>query len=440
MDEIVENTEEQSPIEVIVESTLEEEETTVTEVVETAGVGMDDTLTDLDMSEETSAAVSSVRNGKAAICFITAGQGESGYYTKEVLKESVSLFKDKPMYVDHEEVKPRALYWVGDINSVRYEESGIDGPGLYGIASVQPRWRSFVEGMLDSKGGVSIRARGKSDEKGVVRSITSVGSVDYVVRAGRGGRIMSLLESALDENSNNSNVEDNDMSDKEKKEEAQLAEAKVAEEAKAAEEVKEAKALAEAKAAEEVATKAAAEAKALAEAKTDVAKAVDTDALVEKLSKVIDERLDKFENRLKLVERESSDREIVKRVILEGFGEDFAEDSRSRIESLIWESRGDAENLEEHSKAFVESVKPMFDNFKKAIEDKYEEKYKNGKVAPPSILSRITESLESKGDDDDEMTEEQMEKELAGSIAGFIEADGRADEVQRIIIDNKVGA
>ena len=417
MDE-VENIE-NSVVEETVETTeVLNEEAVVVEVVET----VESTLDDVDMSEETSAAVSSVRNGKAAICFITAGQGESGYYSKDVLKEAVTLFQDKPMYVDHEQVKPRALYWVGDINSVRYEENGIDGPGLYGVASVQPRWRSFVEGMLDSKGGVSIRARGKSNKDGTVHSITSVGSVDYVVRAGRGGRIMSLLESALVDD--NLIIEENNMNDKEKKEEAQIAEQAAVEAAKVA---------AEAKVLEE-----AAAAKVAAEAKVTALNTVDMDALVEKFGKVVDERIEKFEGRLKLIERESSDRETVKRVITEGFGEDISEDVRSRIESVIWESRGDAENLEEHSKSFVESLKPAFDSYKKTIEEKYEEKYKNGKVAPPSILSRISEAREGVTDDD-EITEAQMEKELASSIAGFIAADNKVDKVQEIIIDNKVG-
>ena len=434
MDE-VENIE-NSVVEETVETTevLNEE---VVEVVETLEVA---TLDDVDMSEETSAAVSSVRNGKAAICFITAGQGESGYYSKDVLKEAVTLFQDKPMYVDHEQVKPRALYWVGDINSVRYEENGIDGPGLYGVASVQPRWRSFVEGMLDSKGGVSIRARGKSDKDGTVRSITSVGSVDYVVRAGRGGRIMSLLESALVDD--NIIIEEDNMSDKEKKEEAQIAEqaaeqaAKVAAEAKVLEEAVAAKVAAEAKVLEEAA---AAKVVAAAEAKLVALNTVDMDALVEKFGKVVDERIEKFEGRLKLIERESSDRETVKRVIAEGFGEEISEDVRSRIESVIWESRGDAENLEEHSKSFVESIKPAFDSYKKAIEEKYEEKYKNGKVAPPSILSRISEAREGGTTDDDEITEAQLEKELAGSVAGIIAADNQAARIQEIIIDNKNG-
>ena len=396
----------------IEERTIEVEATVVQPVEEQVS------LIDVDVLEEMSAAVNSVRNGKAAICFITAGQGESGYYSKEVLKEAVPLFKDKPMYVDHEQVKPRALYWVGDINSVRYEESGIDGPGLYGVASVQPRWRSFVEGMLDSKGGVSIRARGKSDEHGTVRSITSVGSVDYVVRAGRGGRIMSLLESALVDDELIIEEEDN-MSDKENIEEVTTKVEEVVPTTKVEEVVKVVEAKVE-------------DVKPSGLAESDMA------VLVEKFSKVMDEKIGKFESRLKLVERESSDRETVKRIISEGFGEGIAEEARTRIESIIWESRGDAENLEEHCKSFVESLKPIFDGYKKVIEDEYAEKYKDGKVAPPSILGRISEAREGIVEDT-EVTEAELEKELASSIAGFIAADNKVDRVQEIIIDNKVG-
>ncbi len=150
-------------------------------------------------------------DGTMRIKVIAPGKGSSGYYKESVLKRDVpNVFKaGLHMYADHQteaEAAERPENRVANLAAVLvsdavYLEAGPDGPG--GYADVKP----FAEykPMLEDKAehiGVSINAFGTTkieevdgERQLVVESIEGATSVDFVTRAGAGGKILSLKES-----------------------------------------------------------------------------------------------------------------------------------------------------------------------------------------------------------------------------------------------------
>lgn len=368
----------------------------------------------VEIREERDDAVSSVRNGKASFCFITVGQGSSGYYTEDVLKSAVPLFEGRPMFVDHHKQKssdPGILYWAGDIQSAHYDPNGVDGPGIYGTSSVFPRWKDVVEEMIDSKGGVSIKARGRSDENGLIRNISAVQSVDYVVRAGRGGRVVELFESAImpdsdEEVTQKSKKELQDMSAvvEEKKEETVT----VTEES--TEKVTEAKITENT---EQGSTRS-----------TENAGSVDLKAIQIMFQEALDAKMAPIEARLKLIESEGQDRDIVKKAIKEALAEEtWSEDMLQYVEDMVWKQRRDGIDLEEQSKLMVESLKPIFNTIQQDADKKVEEATKKitnvANQKSPTILEHVNNVYSGK-DGQEELSEAELEKQLAASLANVI--------------------
>src|SRR5699024_10220929 len=83
---------------------------------------------------------------------------------------------------------------------VKYLDQGPDGPGLYVHAQVLPHHLEFVESIMGIA-GVSIVASGISEynrdaDRGEVTAILHGESVDIVTRAGAGGRVLEMSESA----------------------------------------------------------------------------------------------------------------------------------------------------------------------------------------------------------------------------------------------------
>ena len=368
----------------------------------------------IEIKEERDNAVSSVRNGKASFCFITVGQGSSGYYTEDVLKSAVPLFEGRPMFVDHHKQKssdPGILYWAGDIQSAHYDANGVDGPGIYGTSSVFPRWKDVVEEMIDSKGGVSIKARGRSDENGLIRNISAVQSVDYVVRAGRGGRVVELFESAImpdsDEVTQKSNKELQDMSAvvEEKKEETVT----VTEES--TEKVTEAKITENTEQGSTRGTE-------------NAGSNIDLKAIQTMFQEALDAKMAPIEARLKLIESEGQDRDIVKKAVKEAVAEEtWSEDMLQYVEDMVWKQRRDGINLEEQSKLMVESLKPIFTTIQQDADKKVEEatkKITNGSnQKSPTILEHVNNAYSGK-DGQEELSEAELEKQLAASLANVI--------------------
>ena len=386
-----------------------------TEVVidtqEAAVVTVDLEFKSIQISEEHDAAVSGSRNGKATFCFITIGKGTSGYYTEEVLKASTQLFEGRPMYMDHHlnKSEPGIVYWAGDIQSAYFDPKGIDGPGIYGTASVFPRWTGVVEGMVDSKGGVSIKARGKTDDNGLIKSISYVESVDYVVRAGRGGRVVELFESAIEPGKQEDELT---LEEKKEQEMADIAKEK---------EIAEAKAAAEKEATNEGVTPVVEKAAVVVpEVVSVAAPVIDMEAIKKTIIETVTETMKPFESRLGLIEHEAGDRDVIAKAVKEAAGEDLTEDMCKHIESMVWGQRREGVDLVEQSKTMVDSLKPMFKAIKEDADKEIEKVKKESANRPavPTILERMNETYAGK--DGEEVKEEDLEEALAGSVAGVI--------------------
>lgn len=355
----------------------------------------------VSITEEHGSLVTRTGNGKVNLCFITEGQGSSGYYDRDILQKSYKLLEGRPMYIDHHRGKsdPGILYWVGDIESSYYDAKGIEGPGIYGTATVFERWKDVVEDMVKSRGGVSIKARGHSDEKGNIKNISVVESVDYVVRAGRGGRVMELFESAI---APKLEEEVTQMGDLNKETVEKLEESAPA-------------------------TETTAPITETATTEVSESEKFNVDAIQKmftEMNQKLDQKFDSIETRLGMFESESKDRETVAAAVREAAGEDdFTEDMLKNVENIVWESRGKDVDLAEKAKETVALFKPVFDAMKKSTEDKINEAKKQAieKSNTPSILERMNEAYAGK--EGEEISEDELEKQLASSVARIVDTN-----------------
>lgn len=144
--------------------------------------------------------------GRAKIGIITPGAGSSGVYPKETIEAAGRdrVFpKGTQMFWNHATESEDWTRPEGDLHNLVGvlaedahwdEESG----GLVAEAKIYSHWKSIVADMAEDI-GVSIRASGEVSEANgqrVVTKLTEARSVDFVTRAGRGGRVMEVLESA----------------------------------------------------------------------------------------------------------------------------------------------------------------------------------------------------------------------------------------------------
>ena len=134
---------------------------------------------------------------------IRAGQGSSGFYTPEVLKEDgpTAFPKGTHCFLGHtENGSPyrTAEHIVGTLQAdpvwVEEEEA------LYAPVKFTTRGMRIVEELKDDV-GMSINAGGRVSEDGVVEAITyhPNNAIDLVPRAGAGGAILDLMESFRNE-------------------------------------------------------------------------------------------------------------------------------------------------------------------------------------------------------------------------------------------------
>jgi hypothetical protein len=148
--------------------------------------------------------------GTALIKLIEPGWGSSGFYSRDLLKKSASVFSaGTKMYLDHQTAAEEAARPEGSVTGLggelledaQYLEHGASGPGLYARAKIFDHFRPMLSDIKDSI-GVSIRARGTTKtgvaegRKGVlVEEISSAKSVDFVTMPGAGGKVAELYES-----------------------------------------------------------------------------------------------------------------------------------------------------------------------------------------------------------------------------------------------------
>lgn len=125
------------------------------------------------------------------------GQGSSGYYSEDVLKEygPRALAPGAKAFVEHNPERP-VRDMIGVYPDGAYYEEGI---GLVGELEVFPHWREFVEAVAPHT-GLSIYMMGESDEQGNITSLVAdrQNGVDLVSYPGLDGSglIEKLYESA----------------------------------------------------------------------------------------------------------------------------------------------------------------------------------------------------------------------------------------------------
>lgn len=162
--------------------------------------------------EDSGAVTAGGAPGRMKIKIISPGKGSSGDYPAKTIEEAVSgrLFKaGTHMHLDHPTPSERAERpgrSVSTLAAVLEEDAYLEGPDAVANIKVFSPYRALLSEMKDHI-GVSIAAEGDVSPEGLVEAITSVRSIDFVTRAGRGGEILELLESAseaqLEEATNN---------------------------------------------------------------------------------------------------------------------------------------------------------------------------------------------------------------------------------------------
>lgn len=152
------------------------------------------------------------RPGRFLIQLINPGWGSSGFYSTETLKEAATS-KVFPagthMYIDHpteSEEYERPERSLRDLAAVLSEDARWDDAlqALVGEATVFGSYRGVL-GEMKTNIGVSIRASAEITENGtapdgargrIIDRLVEAISTDFVTKAGRGGKILEVLESA----------------------------------------------------------------------------------------------------------------------------------------------------------------------------------------------------------------------------------------------------
>lgn len=149
--------------------------------------------------------------GRFLVQLIDVGWGSSGYYSADVLEAAAKngIFrKGTHQYIDHptaSEQYERPERSLRDLAAVLAEDARFD-PDLQSLvaeAQVFGPYRPVLDEMKDSI-GVSIRAAAEVTEGGeadgrrgrIIDALVEGLSADYVTHAGRGGKILQVLESA----------------------------------------------------------------------------------------------------------------------------------------------------------------------------------------------------------------------------------------------------
>lgn len=159
---------------------------------------------------EAAAAPAVATPGRIKVGLITPGWGSSGYYSAKVVENAAAdkvwpagtqIFFDHP---SESELYDRPERSVRDLAAVTTEDARWDGAGLVAEAKVIGPYRELVTDEVFAEAvGMSIRSTAETTtgeaegRKGtiVTRLVEGV-SVDLVTKAGRGGKVLAVLESA----------------------------------------------------------------------------------------------------------------------------------------------------------------------------------------------------------------------------------------------------
>lgn len=157
-------------------------------------------------------AAPSGKSGRLRICIATPGWGSSGYYSAKVLENAATdnVFPaGTQMFLDHEtetERYDRPERSVRDLAAVFTENATWDAEAQMLVSEVQafgPSIDLLTDEQFATAVGASMRAYAESTtgeaegRKGkIITNLVEALSVDIVTKAGRGGRILEVLESA----------------------------------------------------------------------------------------------------------------------------------------------------------------------------------------------------------------------------------------------------
>jgi hypothetical protein len=162
-------------------------------------------------------------SGRMLVHAITAGLGSSGYYSPDVLREAASaelIAKGTPLFLDHpsdSEAQDRPERSVRDIAAVFTRSATYDetNQALVGEIQVFAPYRDLLVEMaphigLSIRGSATDVTEGEVDGRRVpiIEGLRAIDSVDWVTKAGRGGKVVALLESARAMRSNPELVEE----------------------------------------------------------------------------------------------------------------------------------------------------------------------------------------------------------------------------------------
>lgn len=166
----------------------------------------------LNLSEATQSA--DTETGVLEVEFITPGWGSSGYYSAQVVEAAAPLFAvGTHMYFDHpteEEDRARPVRSVRDLAAVIVEAGKVDKTtgGIRGkvrpLAPYKPLLtdKAFAENVgLSIRGSATDIVVGEAEGRTgpIIEGLADIASVDFVTRAGRGGKVLQVLESARPE-------------------------------------------------------------------------------------------------------------------------------------------------------------------------------------------------------------------------------------------------
>ena len=154
-------------------------------------------------------ATTSTTGGSLVVEFITPGWGSSGYYSRQVVEAAAPLFAaGTHMYFDHptaSEEHERPVRSVRDLAAV-ITEAAVD-PATGAIRGTVKPIAAYADLLTDEtfakNVGLSIRGSATDITVGeaegrtgpIVEGLADIQSVDFVTRAGRGGRVLQVLES-----------------------------------------------------------------------------------------------------------------------------------------------------------------------------------------------------------------------------------------------------
>lgn len=152
--------------------------------------------------------------GVLEVQFITPGWGSSGYYSRSVVEAAAPLFAvGTHMYFDHPtptEEQERPVRSVRDLAAVIVEAGTVDkttGAIRGKVKPLAPYKPLLTDEAFAKNVGLSIRGSASDITVGeaegrtgpIIESLVDLKSVDFVTRAGRGGRVLQVLESASPE-------------------------------------------------------------------------------------------------------------------------------------------------------------------------------------------------------------------------------------------------